>query len=97
MGTPENYNDTTGNKSTPHAKKEEVILLLVKGFMAQDCSLGWVNLYKKFEIEKYTVCGKLILPKKNGKALKKNFFLAQLACEFAWICKYLQASCIQHF
>ena len=26
--------------------------------------LGWVNLYQKFEIEKYTVCGKLILPKK---------------------------------
>ena len=21
----------------------------------------------------------------------------ELACEFAWICKYLQASCIQHF
>ena len=28
------------------------------------CILGWVNLYQKFEIEKYTVCGKLILPKK---------------------------------
>ena len=27
-------------------------------------TVGWVNLYKKFEIEKYTVCGKLILPKK---------------------------------
>ena len=23
-------------------------------------TLGWVNLYQKFEIEKYTVCGKLI-------------------------------------
>ena len=32
------------------------------------CTVGWVNLYQKFEIEKYTVCGKLILPKKNGKA-----------------------------
>ena len=28
------------------------------------CLLGWVNLYQKFEIEKYTLCGKLILPKK---------------------------------
>ena len=28
------------------------------------CTVGWVNLYQKFEIEKYTVCGKLILPKK---------------------------------
>ena len=28
------------------------------------CALGWVNLYQKFEIEKYTVCDKLILPKK---------------------------------
>ena len=28
------------------------------------CMVGWVNLYQKFEIEKYTVCGKLILPKK---------------------------------
>ena len=27
-------------------------------------TLGWVNLLKKFEIEKYTVCGKLIPPKK---------------------------------
>ena len=27
-------------------------------------TVGWVNLYQKFEIEKYTVCGKLILPKK---------------------------------
>ena len=26
------------------------------------CTVGWVNLYQKFEIEKYTVCGKLILP-----------------------------------
>ena len=25
---------------------------------------GWVNLYQKFEIQKYTVCGKFILPKK---------------------------------
>ena len=57
---------------------------------------GWVNLYQKFEMEKYTVCGKLILPKKNWKAFKQ-ISLAQLACEFAWICEYLQASCIQHF
>ena len=28
-----------------------------------NCILGWVNLYQKLEIEKYTVCGKLILPK----------------------------------
>ena len=27
-------------------------------------TVGWVNLYQKFEIEKYTVCGKLILQKK---------------------------------
>ena len=27
-------------------------------------TVGWVNLYKKFEIVKYTVCGKLILAKK---------------------------------
>ena len=26
--------------------------------------VGWVNLYHKFEIEKFAVCGKLILPKK---------------------------------
>ena len=60
------------------------------------CTLGWVNLYQKFEIEKYTVCAKLILPKK----MERHFFkilLAQLACEFACICEYLQASCIQHF
>ena len=28
------------------------------------CTVGWVNLYQKFEIEKYMVCGKLIIPKK---------------------------------
>ena len=54
------------------------------------------NLYQKFEIEKYTVNGKLILPKKIERHLKK-IFLHELACEFAWICEYLQASCIQHF
>ena len=27
-------------------------------------TVGWVKLYKKFEIGKYTVCGRLILPKK---------------------------------
>ena len=27
-------------------------------------TVGWVNLYKKSEIEKYTVCNKLILTKK---------------------------------
>ena len=53
------------------------------------------QLVLKFEIEKYTVSGKLILPKKMEKHFKKNS--AQLACEFAWICEYLQASCIQHF
>ena len=60
------------------------------------CTVGWVNLYQKFEIEKNTVCGKLILPKKMERHLLKKFW-AQLACEFAWICEYLQASCIQHF
>ena len=61
------------------------------------CTLGWANLYQKFETEEYTVCGKLISPQKIEKAFKKKFFFAQLACEFAWICEYLQASCIQHF
>ena len=60
------------------------------------CTVGWVNLYQKFEIEKYTNCGKLILPQKNGKTFF-NIFFAQLACGFAWICEYLQASYIQHF
>ena len=58
--------------------------------------VGWVNLYQKFEIEKYTVCGKLILPKKMERNKNKKIW-AQLASEFAWICEYLQASCIQHF
>ena len=61
-----------------------------------NCTVGWVNLYQKFEIEKYSVCGKLILPKKMERHFLKNF-LAQLTCKFAWIGKYLEASCIQHF
>ena len=36
-------------------------------------TVGWVNLYQKFKIEKYTVCGKLILPPKNEKAFKIFF------------------------
>ena len=36
-------------------------------------TLGWVNLSQKFEIQKYTVCGKLILPKK-WKDIFQNFF-----------------------
>ena len=34
---------------------------------------------------------------KKWKDIFKQNFLAQLACEFAWICEYLEASCIQHF
>ena len=54
------------------------------------CTIGWVNLYKKFEIEKFTVCGKLILPKK-WKGIKKIFFgvtgLQICMYIFANICK----------
>ena len=49
------------------------------------CTVGWVNLYKKFEIEKFTVCGKLILPKK-WKGIKKIFFGAT----GLQICMYLR-------
>ena len=38
------------------------------------CMVGWVNLYQKFEIEKYTVCGKLILPKKMENIFLKLFW-----------------------
>ena len=48
-------------------------------------TVGWVNLYKKFEIEKYTVCGKLILPKK-WKGIFGHNWLANLH-GFANICK----------
>ena len=54
------------------------------------------QLVSKFEIEKYTVSGKLILPKKMERHFLK-IFLAQLAFKSAWVCKYLQASCIQLF
>ena len=30
--------------------------------MNVQCTVGWVNLYQNFEIEKYTFCGKLISP-----------------------------------
>ena len=61
------------------------------------CILGWVNLYPKFEIEKYTACGKLILPPKNGKAFLKIFLgtTGSQICMDLWI-MYMQASCIQH-
>ena len=60
-------------------------------FHSTYCTLGWVNLYQKFEIEKYTVCGKLIL-EKNWKGIFKDFFLwhnwlANLD-GFANICKF---------
>ena len=52
-------------------------------------NLGWVNLYQKFEIKKYTVCGKLILPKKWKDIFKKIFWHNWLADlhGFANICK----------
>ena len=52
------------------------------------CTVGWVNLYHKFEIEKYTVCGKLILPQKMKRHFKNNWhnWLANLH-GFANICK----------
>ena len=60
------------------------------------CTLGWVNLYKKFELKNIQFVVNSFY-KKNGKDIFCKFFFAQLACGFAWICKYLQASCIQHF
>ena len=52
------------------------------------------QLYQNFEIEKYTVYGKLILPK-NGEAFKKKM----LGTTGLLICMDLRifASCIQHF
>ena len=53
-------------------------------------TVGWVNLYQKFEIEKYTVCGKLILPKKIERHLKKEKNLPSWLANlhgFANICK----------
>ena len=60
-----------------------------------DWMKGWVNLYQKFEIKNIQFVVNSFY-QKNGKAFKK-FFLAQLACEFACICEYLHASCIQTF
>ena len=37
-------------------------------------STYWVNLYQNFEIEKYTVCGKLILPKTLERHFLNFFF-----------------------
>ena len=53
------------------------------------CTVGWVNFYRKFEIEKYTVCGILILPKKWKGIFKKFFWHNWLANlhGFANICK----------
>ena len=42
--------------------------------LKHSCTLGWVNLYQKCEIEKYIVCGKLILPKEMERHFLKNFF-----------------------
>ena len=65
----------------------DTLSLLQYGYI---CTLGWVNLYHKFKIEKYTISGKLIFPKNIERHFK--FFFAQLVCEFACICEYLQAS-----
>ena len=59
-------------------------------------ALGWVNLSQKLEIEKNTVCGKVISSKKLVRNLFTLFF-AQIACGFAWNCKFLQSSCSPHF
>ena len=48
-------------------------IILTNCTMYMYITVGWVNLYHKFEIEKYTVCGKLILPKK-WKGIFKFFF-----------------------
>ena len=48
--------------------------------------LGWVNLYQKFEIEKYTVCSKLILPQK----MERHFFKNILATTGLRICMDLR-------
>ena len=58
--------------------------------------IGWVNLYQKFEIKNIQFVVNSFY-QKNGNGFFFFNFLAQLAYEFAWICKYLQASCIKHF
>ena len=51
------------------------------------CTLGWVNLYQKFELEKYTVRSKLISKKWKGVFFKFwHNWLANLH-GFAKICK----------
>ena len=63
------------------------------------CAVGWVNLYQKFEIEKYTVCGKLILPKK-WKDIFLNFFWHNWHANlhgFANICKLYVLLGVQTF
>ena len=59
-------------------------------------TLGWVNLDQKLEIEKNTICSKVNSPKKYLEIFL-NLFFAQMACGFAWICKFLQASYSPHF
>ena len=53
-------------------------------------TVGWVNLYKKFEIEKYTGCGKAIVPKNVCRNIL-NIFLHKWLADlhgFAWVWEY---------
>ena len=52
---------------------------LLRRVYTVNCTVGWVNLYQKFEIEKYTVCGKLILLKKMERHFYKFFSANWLA------------------
>ena len=50
------------------------------------CTLGWVNLYQKLEIEKKKVVVKSLYSKKIIKKFKRKMF-TQMACGFANFCK----------
>ena len=61
--------------------------------------LAGSNSIKKIETEKsvYSVWFIHFTNKATVGRKHKYLFFAQLACEFAWIWKYLQASCSPHF
>ena len=61
-------------------------------------ALGWVNLYlKKLKLKNIVFVVNSFYPKKMERHLKKKIYWHNRLCEFAWICEYLKASCLQHF
>ena len=72
--------------------ENDFLLSYIEKAVCQDGS----NIIKKLKLSTLQVVVKSFY-QKSQEENKTNYFFAQMACKFAWICEYLQAFCSPNF